>query len=61
VAPITQSRYLLPLLPLYAGLIALAARAPGRRFGPALAALIVVAAAAHNFAAIILTLQRYYA
>jgi 4-amino-4-deoxy-L-arabinose transferase-like glycosyltransferase len=61
VGPITQSRYLLPLLPLYAGLIALAVRSAGRRFGPALATLVVVAATAHNFAAIMLTLQRYYA
>jgi hypothetical protein len=59
-APIIQSRYLLPLLPMYAGLVGLAVRAPGRRLGPALGALVVVAAAAHNVAAIVLSLGKYY-
>jgi 4-amino-4-deoxy-L-arabinose transferase-like glycosyltransferase len=59
--PVAQARYLLPLLAIYAGAIGLAARAGGRRLGPAIAAFIVVAAAAHNFAAIMLTLGRYYA
>jgi 4-amino-4-deoxy-L-arabinose transferase-like glycosyltransferase len=59
--PVAQARYLLPLLAIYAGGIALAVRAPGRRWGQALAAFLVVGAAAHNFAAIMVTLQRYYA
>jgi 4-amino-4-deoxy-L-arabinose transferase-like glycosyltransferase len=58
--PVLQARYLLPLLALYAGLIALAARAPGRRFGPAVAVLIVVTLAAHNLAALMLSLHQYY-
>jgi 4-amino-4-deoxy-L-arabinose transferase-like glycosyltransferase len=59
--PVAQARYLLPLLAVWAGGGALAVKAPGRRFGPALGAFAVVAFAAWNFAAIMLTLGRYYA
>jgi hypothetical protein len=59
--PVAQARYLLPLLAIYAGGIALAVRAPGRRWGPALAAFVVVGVVAWNFAAIMATLGRYYA
>jgi small subunit ribosomal protein S36 len=55
-----QARYLLPLLPLYAVLLGLAARAPGRRFGPALGAAIVMAAFAHTLFAQLLTISRFY-
>ena len=58
--PIVQARYLLPLLAVYAAIVALAVRAGGRRFGPAIAAAVVVIAAAHNFAAVMLSLERYY-
>jgi hypothetical protein len=58
--PVAQARYLLPLLAIYAAGLALAAKAPGRRFGPAVAAVIVVLAAGHNLAAILLSLERYY-
>jgi hypothetical protein len=56
-----QSRYLLLLLPLYGLLVALAARGAGRRFGPALGAVLVVLACLHEVAAVLLTLGRYYA
>ncbi|GAC1326248.1 MAG: hypothetical protein NVSMB25_25450 [Thermoleophilaceae bacterium] len=55
-----QTRYLFPLLPLYGALFALAARGAGRRLGPAVGALLVVAVVAHNAFAVLLTLQRYY-
>ena len=43
-----QARYLLPLLCLYAAIVALAARAGGRRWGPALGAALVVLAIGHD-------------
>lgn len=55
-----QARYLLPLLPLYAAIIALAARGASRRYGPALGVLIVSVAIAHSAVAMLLTLTRYY-
>jgi 4-amino-4-deoxy-L-arabinose transferase-like glycosyltransferase len=55
-----QARYLFPLLPLYAALIALAARGAGRRWGPAAGVLIVSIAVAHSLTALALTLTRYY-
>jgi ABC-type maltose transport system permease subunit len=58
--PVAQARYLLPLLPVYAAIIALASRAGGRRFGPAIAAAIVVTMSAHGFAAVMLSLHQYY-
>jgi 4-amino-4-deoxy-L-arabinose transferase-like glycosyltransferase len=54
-----QARYLLPLLPLYAVLIALAARAGGR-WGPALGAALVVLAAAHTLFSQLLVISRFY-
>jgi 4-amino-4-deoxy-L-arabinose transferase-like glycosyltransferase len=58
--PFEQPRYLLPLLPLYGALLALAARGAGRRFGPAVGVLIVALAVAHGLFAQLLTLSRYY-
>jgi hypothetical protein len=55
-----QARYLLPLLALYGALVAVAARAGGRRFGPALGAALVMLALAHTVFAQLLTLTRYY-
>jgi 4-amino-4-deoxy-L-arabinose transferase-like glycosyltransferase len=55
-----QARYLFPLLPLYAGLIALAARGAGRRYGPAVGVLIVSLAIAHSLLAFAVTVTRYY-
>lgn len=55
-----QARYLLPLLGLYALLVALAARGAGRRWGPAVGAGLVVLAMAHGLFAELLTISRYY-
>jgi hypothetical protein len=54
-----QTRYLFPLLGLYAAVIALAVRGAGR-FGSLAAVLIVSLAAAHTLLALLLTLMRYY-
>jgi len=59
-APYEQARYLLPLAPLYAAVVALAARAGGRRFGPALGAALVMIALAHSVFGQLITLTRYY-
>jgi hypothetical protein len=56
-----QLRYLLPLLPLYALTVVLAARAFGRRWGPAAAAVLVVLAMGHTLFAMLLSISRYYA
>ena len=53
-----QARYLLPLLPLYAAVIALAARGAGRRYGPAAGVLIVSVAIAHSLLAMLLPVTR---
>jgi 4-amino-4-deoxy-L-arabinose transferase-like glycosyltransferase len=55
-----QARYLFPLLPLYAAIVAIAARGAGRRYGPAVAVLIVSFAIAHSLLALLVTLNRYY-
>jgi 4-amino-4-deoxy-L-arabinose transferase-like glycosyltransferase len=55
-----QARYLLPLLGLYGAIGALAARAGGRRWGPALAAGLVVLAIGHDLYAQAITIARYY-
>jgi hypothetical protein len=56
-----QARYLLPLLGLYAAVIALAVRFGGRRWGPVLAAALVVLAIGHDLFAQAITISRYYA
>lgn len=56
-----QTRYLFPLLPLYGALVAVAVKGAGRRWGPALGALLVVLAFSHTLFAELLTLVRYYA
>jgi 4-amino-4-deoxy-L-arabinose transferase-like glycosyltransferase len=56
-----QVRYLFPLLPLYGGLIAVAARVGGRRVGPALAVGFLVLAIADSVFSQLLTISRYYA
>lgn len=55
-----QARYLLPLLGLYGAIGALAVRAGGRRWGPALAAGLVLLAIGHDLYAQAITLARYY-
>jgi 4-amino-4-deoxy-L-arabinose transferase-like glycosyltransferase len=55
-----QARYLLPLLGLYAAIAALAARFGGRRWGPAIGALLVVLAIGHDLFSQVITIARYY-
>jgi len=55
-----EPRYLLPLLPLAAAALALAARGIGRRFGPALGAAIVVLVLGHDIFSQLLVVARYY-
>jgi 4-amino-4-deoxy-L-arabinose transferase-like glycosyltransferase len=55
-----QARYLLPLLCLYAAIIALAVRFGGRRWGPVMGALLVVLAIGHDLYAQGITISRYY-
>jgi len=58
--PFEQARYLLPLLPLYGALVALAARGAGRRWGPAVGGVLVVLAMTHGLFAQLLTISRFY-
>jgi 4-amino-4-deoxy-L-arabinose transferase-like glycosyltransferase len=55
-----QARYLLPLLGLYAAIIALAARGAGRRYGPAAGVVTVSIGITHSVVAMLLTMTRYY-
>jgi hypothetical protein len=55
-----QPRYLLPLLALYGGLIAMAARGAGRSYGPSAGAALVMLALAHTLFSQLLTVSRYY-
>ena len=61
MAAFEQTRYLLPLVPLYGGLVAIAATAGGRRWGPAIGAFLVVLAMAHSLFAMLLVIGHYYA
>jgi hypothetical protein len=54
-------RYLLPLIPLLGAALALAARGAGRRWGPAIGALIIVLFMAHDIFSQLLVVGRYYA
>ena len=58
---VAQARYLLPLLPLYGALLALAVRGAGRRWMPVVGTAIVVLAFAHDLFAQLLVISRYYA
>jgi hypothetical protein len=55
-----QGRYLLPLLALYAGLVAAGLRGLGDRIGPMAAGVLVTLAVAHSMWAQILTVVRFY-
>jgi 4-amino-4-deoxy-L-arabinose transferase-like glycosyltransferase len=55
-----EARYLLPLIPLLGAAIALGARGAGRRYGPAIGALIVVLAFAHDIFSQLQVIARYY-
>lgn len=58
---VAQARYLMPLAPLYAGALALACRALGRRWMPVVGCAIVVLAIAHDVFSQLLVISRYYA
>lgn len=55
-----ESRYLLPLLALMGGAVALAARGAGRRWGPAAGASILVLFLAHDILSQLQVIARYY-
>ncbi len=57
---LAEPRYLLPLLPLLAAALALAARGAGRRWGPAMGALLVVLFFAHDVFSQLLVVGRFY-
>lgn len=59
-AAFPEPRYLLPLIPLFGIALALAARGAGRRWGPAVGALIVVLFFAHNLFSQLQVIARYY-
>ena len=56
-----QPRYMLSGLCVYAAIVALAARLPGRRFGIVVGALIVILALAHDVVSQMQVIARYYA
>ncbi len=60
VGQFEQARYMLPLLCLYAAIVALATRFGGRRYGPAIGALLVMLAIGHDLFAQAITISRYY-
>jgi hypothetical protein len=57
---VVQGRYLLPLLPLFGALLALAARGAGERWGRAVGAAIVVAAVAWTVFGQLVTIAFFY-
>ncbi|HYB23807.1 MAG TPA: DUF2142 domain-containing protein, partial [Solirubrobacteraceae bacterium] len=58
--PFWEPRYLLPMLPLFGALLALAARGAGRRWGPAAGMLLVVLVLSHDIFSQLLVVSRYY-
>jgi 4-amino-4-deoxy-L-arabinose transferase-like glycosyltransferase len=59
-AEFTDARYLVPMIGLWGAVLALAARAGGRRWGPALGAGIVVLAIVHDVFSQLQVIGRYY-
>jgi 4-amino-4-deoxy-L-arabinose transferase-like glycosyltransferase len=59
-AEYAEARYLLPMLPLIAAVLALAARGAGRRWGPSVGALIVILFLAHDIFSQLLVVSRFY-
>lgn len=55
-----EPRYLAPMLPVLAAVLALAARGAGRRWGPTAGALIIVLFLAHDIFSQLLLVGRYY-
>ena len=60
VGSYAQARYLLPMLPLLAAALALAARGAGRRWGPPVGALMAVLFLAHDLFSQLQVIARYY-
>jgi 4-amino-4-deoxy-L-arabinose transferase-like glycosyltransferase len=60
IGQFAQARYMLPMLCLYAAIVALAVRFGGRRWGPAIAVVLVVAAIGHDVMAQVITVSRFY-
>ena len=56
----TDARYLLPMVALWGAVLALAARGAGRRWGPAVGALLVVLVLAHDIFSQLQVVARYY-
>jgi 4-amino-4-deoxy-L-arabinose transferase-like glycosyltransferase len=59
-AAFPEPRYLLPLIPLFGAVLALAARGAGRRWGTTAGALIVVLFFAHDLFSQLQVIARYY-
>lgn len=59
-AEYAEPRYLLPMIALWGGVLTLAARGAGRRWGPAVGVLIVVLAAGHDIFSQLQVIARYY-
>jgi Predicted membrane protein (DUF2142) len=59
-AEFAEARYLFPMLALWGAVLALTARGAGRRWGPAVGALIVVLAMAHDIFSQLQDIARYY-
>jgi Predicted membrane protein (DUF2142) len=55
-----EPRYLLPMIPLFAAALALAARGAGRRWGPAAGVAIVLLVLAHELFSQLLVISRFY-
>jgi 4-amino-4-deoxy-L-arabinose transferase-like glycosyltransferase len=55
-----QPRYLLPMLPLVAAVLALAARGAGRRLGPTVGVLLIVLVLTQNIFSQLLVISRFY-
>lgn len=56
-----QARYLFPMLPLYAALVALAVKGAGPRWGPRVGGFLVVLAMGHSLFSQLITISRFYA
>jgi hypothetical protein len=59
-AEFAQARYLLPMLPLLAAVLALAARGAGRRWGPSVGAAILALFFAHDIFSQLQVIARFY-
>jgi hypothetical protein len=58
--PFWEPRYLLPMLPLWGCIVALAARGAGRRWGPAVGALLIALLLAHDLFSQLQVIARFY-